>query len=187
MGWDGQYSWRSPRDVRDTLNRDRQASGRTKLVDQKSTQYGKHLWSLFETQVDQDTPGLGLVPKGTRFITLDLIEKHGDCWMHKGIDEMSHPFHYDCPVSLLNKATAPLNEGARKFREGVLAQRAAMARTFEVGTRLSLYGKAYTVTRKLPVNRGLIVTRDDGQVFRMPRKHVAEATVIEPTTAQEVA
>ena len=185
MGWDGRYGWKSPRDVRDSLNEERQHSGITKLVDQKSTNYGKHLWSLFEVQVEQNTPGFGVVPVGTRFITLDLIEKHDGCWMQKGMDEMSHPFYYDCPISLLDKATAPLNERAREFRANVRAQRALARRTFEVGTRLSLFGKTYTVTGKKA--RSLIARREDGQVFRIPPKHVAEATVLEPVAAQEVA
>ncbi len=51
-----------------------------------------------------------------------LIDQKGYGWGYKPMDETMGPYYYDCPVSYIDKASAPLNESSKRWREEVLAR-----------------------------------------------------------------
>ncbi len=69
---------------------------------------GNHVWQLVQR------------PDGTKFIALDLIAKErGGGWGYKSIDEDCGPYHYDCPITLLDKADPPATPNAEAWRAKV--------------------------------------------------------------------
>lgn len=76
---------------------------------------GNHVWHLLRIEAT-----------GRLMISLDLIAKaKHEGWGSKGMSEDSGPCYYDCPLSLLNKAS-PVTEGyAVEWREKVRAHHAA--------------------------------------------------------------
>lgn len=59
-------------------------------------------------------------PNGVVSIFLALLEKDKLGWGYKCLCETVHPYHYDCPLSLLNMASEPAyNEYAREWRQKV--------------------------------------------------------------------
>jgi len=163
MGWLFSHSWSSPSDVRDSLNRER---GNLKLVAQKATNYGRHLWSVYET------------PEGDRFVNLDLMERGSDgSWGYKDMDETMGPFYYDCPLSLLKVAGPTKHDSARRWRDEVEARQARKSRKLTVGLRVDLYGKRYEVLEVK--GRSYTVRREDGRIFKLTPKHVAALSIPE--------
>jgi len=53
------------------------------------------------------------------FIGCYLLSRHGGCWGYKSIDETMGPYHYTCPLALLEIASEPVNETSRAWRERV--------------------------------------------------------------------
>lgn len=69
---------------------------------------GSHIWQLVQR------------PDGTKHITLDLIAKErGGGWGYKSLDEDAGPYHYDCPVTLLDRADPPATASAEAWRAKV--------------------------------------------------------------------
>jgi len=69
---------------------------------------GNHIWQLVQK------------PDGTKYITLDLIAKErGGAWGYKGLDEDWGPYHYDCPLTLLDRADPPATPNATAWRAKV--------------------------------------------------------------------
>lgn len=69
---------------------------------------GNHVWQLVQR------------PNGTKYITLDLIAKErGGGWGYKGLDEDWGPTHFDCPLTLLDKADPPATANAEAWRTKV--------------------------------------------------------------------
>ncbi len=69
---------------------------------------GCHVWQLVQR------------PDGTKYIALDLIAKErGGGWGYKSLDEDWGPYHYDCPITLLDKADPPATPNAEAWRAKV--------------------------------------------------------------------
>lgn len=158
MGW--LYGYQSPSEIRNELNALRTS---TKLIAQKATAYGRHLWSVYET------------PAGERFINLDLIDRGRDgVWGYKDMSEDMGPCTYDCPLDLLDLAGETTNEYAKAWRMKVRAHHAAKTRKFEPGQLVSLYGKIYRIEDTL--KRSYMVRQiETGRSYRMTPKSFAAA------------
>ena len=153
MGWLYGWDWDSPAAVRKAINE----GASLKLVDQKATNCGRHLWSVYE------------LPNGRRFINLDLIEKMKgeNRWGYKEIEEGMGPYTYDCPVSLIDKAGPTDCETSNRWRAQVRELHERRKRKLTVGTRFSLWGRKYEV---IDVDgQKITVRRDDTRVFRLSR------------------
>lgn len=161
MGWLFSNAWCSPKAVRESLNQER---GNLTIVAQKATTYGRHLWTLYETQT------------GERFINLDLMSRDGEYgWGYKDMDESMGPYYYDCPLELLDQAGPTPHETAQRWREKVRAMHARKARKLEVGTKIQMYGNTYTVVE---TGRRKIIRREDGRVFRLSRRNLEALEVV---------
>lgn len=160
MGW--LFGFGSPSEIKNHLNRTR--TGGPTVVKQAATQYGRHLWTVYETV------------KGERFINLDLIQKSGEQWGYKDMSEDMHPFYYDCPMSLLDVAGQTDNECANKWREEVRRHHASKKK-LSIGNRIEVYGKVYTIVEK--IDRSWEVRSEaDGRRYRMSPKHFARAKIL---------
>ncbi|HEV2680823.1 hypothetical protein [Paraburkholderia aspalathi] len=82
---------------------------------------GNVLWSVVHVtdQGDGALPGL-THDDGYCYIRCDLLQRSGDQWGYKPMDESMHPYYYSCPLSYL--AMAP--EQSAEWREGVRAYHA---------------------------------------------------------------
>ena len=129
---------------------------------------GNHVWQLVRIESENRT-----------FITLDLIAKEkGGGWGYKGLSEDMGPSYYDCPLSLLNKADAPVGGYATAWREKVREHHASKKAKpkFAVGMTVTLWDHTYRLDANLG-RKGWRVTRSDGNVYRMPSRHLSHATI----------
>lgn len=109
---------------------------------------GNHFWALCES-----TPTDGPV---TRYILLCLLQgpkrsNPGGSWGYKDMDESIGPYYYDCPLSYLDLATEPINDGARIWRETVRAHHSSKAKTPRPveGMLITYGGQQYRLTQCL--------------------------------------
>lgn len=121
---------------------------------------GPRLWFLAERN-------------GIRWIGLTLIESRGDEVAVKHMDETVGPYHYDCPLAFIKKASPPAEGYAGPWREKVLAFHArraadrAQRSQARVGQRVKLASVVYVLQQSLG-RRGWAVTREtDGLRMRM--------------------
>ena len=73
---------------------------------------GKSLWTVFQ----KITPAANGSFDAERFIVLFLMEKQDGMWGYKDVSEDMGPCEVDCPLSYLDKVTAPTNEYSRLWR-----------------------------------------------------------------------
>lgn len=127
---------------------------------------GNHVWQAVRT------------PAGRVMITLDLIAKErGGGWGYKGMTEDWGPYHYDCPLSLLDMCTETDNENANAWRAKVREwheKRKKNAKP-EPGLRVSYGGRVYTLVSTWAPRKGWSVKDDLGNQYRMKARQVAEA------------
>lgn len=152
MGW--LFGYRNTTEIKSDLNAMR---GNLKVVDQKVTSYGRHIWSLYETAT------------GERFINLDLCEKHEREWGYKDMDETMGPCYYDCPMTLIQQAGPTPHVTAQTWRESVKEFHARRARKLLVGNKIRMWGKDYTV---VSAGHKKIIRREDGAMFRLTRRNM---------------
>lgn len=77
---------------------------------------GNVLWSVAEMTAKVDGVHRDLAPgQSLRYIRCDLLERSGDQWGYKPLDESMHPYYYSCPLGYL--AMAP--EQSAAWREGI--------------------------------------------------------------------
>lgn len=131
---------------------------------------GNHLWILLRD------------PSGAKRISLELMQKErGGGWGHKGVDEAAGPYHYDCPLSLLDRCTDPVNEWSAGWREKVRAHHADKARkaALETGSVIRYGGHEYRLHSPLGPRKGWhVIRRGDGQSFRMSAQKMARSEVV---------
>lgn len=118
---------------------------------------------------------------GEVFISLSLLSQHNKQWGHKDLDESVHPYYYDCPLSLLELATEPVDEQAAEWRERVrerairVNRARAAKRAITTGSTVQYGGEEYRLNYSLG-RRGWDVTRTrDGASFRMKSTQVSKA------------
>ncbi|PBI87800.1 hypothetical protein BKP43_38660 [Variovorax boronicumulans] len=134
---------------------------------------GNRLWFLAQTRTGERA--------GRKWIGLTLIDcRHGEAAV-KCLDETCGPCYYDCPLSFLAQADAPMGPYAVTWREKVRAfhvARTAKRAAIRQGARISYGGRTYVLCRSLG-RRGWEVAREsDGYVFRLKSRQLGNATVL---------
>lgn len=82
---------------------------------------GNVLWSVAEVTAKAEDAYRGLAPgQSVRFIRCHLLERSGDTWGCKALEESMHPYYYSCPLSYLDMAP----EQSEAWRAGVRAYHA---------------------------------------------------------------
>jgi hypothetical protein len=106
------------------------------------------------------------------FIAVVLTEKHNGRWSYKDMTEHSHPYFYDCPLSMLDAADPPEGDSAKEWRETVRARAAlkaeklAAAAALEPGQKVRIYGKIYLILRRGNRRAHWIVQgEEDGKLY----------------------
>ena len=91
---------------------------------------GNVLWSVVHATAKQaDVLGLA-VGESKHYIRCDLLQRSGDSWGYKPMDESMHPYYYSCPLSYLAMApvqSAEWRDGVRAYHEQRRARRAHRA------------------------------------------------------------
>lgn len=79
------------------------------------------LWSVVELTAKVEGVHRDLAPgQSLRYIRCDLLERSGNQWGYKPLDESMHPYYYSCPLSYLDLAP----EQSADWRAGVRAYHA---------------------------------------------------------------
>ncbi|WP_372166042.1 hypothetical protein [Xanthomonas axonopodis] len=82
---------------------------------------GNVLWSVSEVTAKAEGVHRDLaLGQSLRSIRCDLLERSGDQWGHKPLEECMHPYYYSCPLSYLDLAP----EQSADWRAGVRAYHA---------------------------------------------------------------
>ncbi|AMO76049.1 hypothetical protein [Pseudomonas citronellolis] len=82
---------------------------------------GNVLWSVVEVTAKVEGVSPSLAPgQSLRYIRCDLLQRHGNEWGYKPLDESMHPYYYTCPLRYLELAP----EQSREWRERVRAYHA---------------------------------------------------------------
>ena len=133
---------------------------------------GNKIWTLYETD-------------GTKAICLTMIAvSQGDSG-YKTIDETAGPYEYDCPMSLVRKASPTTNSYALEWREKVAEfhRRRASAPKPETGMRVTYDGEEYRLHSPAGPKMGWSVVRcKDGVLLRMKATQLARALANKVTT-----
>lgn len=127
-----------------------------------------------------------------RWIGLVLIEVRGAEVAVKHMDETLGPYYYDCPLSFLDRASAPHGEHAAPWREKVRAFHALRATQRDqrsracIGQRVRLDKQVYVLQQSLG-RKGWAVSREvDGVRMRMLSRHIRQVEWL-PALAQSPA
>lgn len=79
------------------------------------------LWSVVELTAKVEGVHRDLAPgQSLRYIRCDLLERSGNQWGYKPLEESMHPYYYSCPLSYLDLAP----EQSADWRAGVRAYHA---------------------------------------------------------------
>ncbi|QRY31872.1 hypothetical protein JVX96_00655 [Variovorax sp. PDNC026] len=135
---------------------------------------GNRLWFLAQTRSGEHA--------GRIWIGLTLIDSRRREVAVKSMDETVGPYYYDCPLSFLDRADAPVGPYAGPWREQVRAfhaSRSARRAAIRPGLRVSYEGQTYILRHSLG-RRGWQVQREDGMVFRMKTRQLQQATLLPP-------
>lgn len=122
------------------------------------------------------------------WIGLTLVESRRGEMFVKSMDEGSGPFFYDCPLSFLEQADAPVGPYAAAWREQVRAfhtARAVRTAAIRAGARVGHGTQVFELVRSLG-RRGWQVRREsDGVMFRMTRRQLSVAEVVRSDVLEE--
>lgn len=134
---------------------------------------GNRLWFLAQTRTGERA--------GRKWIGLTLIDcRNGEAAV-KCLDETCGPCYYDCPLSFLTQADAPVGPYAGPWRDKVRAFHtdwAAKRAATRPGARV-VYGAHVYVLRRCLGRRGWDVEREsDGLSFRLKSRQLGNATVL---------
>ena len=169
MGWTFGYETDRKRFIESITSKSHFSDGYTPL---EHRVVGNHVWQLV---LKNST--------GDKFITLDLIAKQrGGGWGYKGLSESMGPCYYDCPLSLLEKATAPLDKYAADWRDKVRKYHAEKAQRKQVkpGAVFTFGDHQYRLDqRHQNPRKGWLISRvSDGMTFRISSRNLAQATFV---------
>lgn len=136
----------------------------------ESSARGNNFWFLMRNPDGRVTIGLTLMKGGGR----------NSGWGEKGISEEMGPCELNCPLSYLDKASAP--EGyAIEWREKVRAYHAAKQNRPKAtaGAVVRFCEHEYKLIEPAGPRKGWRVVRvSDGAKYRMPSSYIARATFI---------
>lgn len=125
---------------------------------------GNHVWQVIQADGE---------PK---MIVLTLIQSGGpgSGWGYKSMDESAGPYHYDCPLYLLEMADAPMNDNAAEWREEVRKAHSEklLARKLTVGSFVTYAGKLFRLRSKRRMGWNAVCL-DDGVLYRLSRGYKA--------------
>ncbi len=158
MGWTSSDSWKSVSDVRKSIMGD-YASGQmsaTLLKMQRGLNRSRNqLWALEERG-------------GVVTITVFLVSKEGGSFAMKSMGIEAHPYYYDCPESFLSKIDPPTNDMGEEWLAGARVFQEARKRTFDVGDKVMVYGKPYTVvgTADKKTQRWYLIEGEEAGIYR---------------------
>jgi hypothetical protein len=128
---------------------------------------GNHIWQAVRT------------PAGRVMISLDLIAKErGGGWGYKGMSEDWGPYHYDCPLSLLDMCTEPDNENALAWRAKVRewhARKKEHSKKLVPGLKVKYGGHIYTLVEQWAPRKGWKVLSEGGAAYRMKAHQLSRA------------
>ena len=129
---------------------------------------GNHVWQLVRQ-----------VSVNRTFICLDLIakERNGG-WGYKGLSEDMGPYHYDCPLALVDKASMPINESAAAWRIKVREFHAKKSckRKPAVGLVVKSGSHQYELLEPCAPRKGWRVKDiETGAQYRMPAAQLSRA------------
>lgn len=163
--------------VRDELS---SINASSKVLAHRAT--GNRLWFLAQTRTGEHA--------GRKWIGLTLIDTRRGEVAVKSMDETVGPYYFDCPLSFLDRADAPVGPYAGPWREKVRAfhaNRAAKRAAIRQGCSVMYDGQVYELRRSLG-RRGWEVLREDGVLLRMQARQLWQATVLpQPTQAARAA
>jgi hypothetical protein len=135
---------------------------------------GNHLWQLVRVEAT-----------GRLTIFLDLLAKEkGGGWGNKGLSEQSGPYHYDCPLSLLDKASPTDSEYALAWRKKVRAHHAArLAKPKPAAGLVVQYNSdTYRLISSAGPRRGWTCEHiPSGMRYRIKATQLARSTEVEAT------
>ena len=95
------------------------------------------LWSVVELTAKVEGVHRDLAPgQSLRYIRCDLLERSGNQWGYKPLEESMHPYYYSCPLSYLDLAP----EQSADWRAGVRAYHARRRTHGCHGTRRGAVG-----------------------------------------------
>lgn len=119
---------------------------------------------------------------GVVWIGLDLLQGGGKTggWGHKSMSESCGPCYYDCPVSYLDKASAPTGYAAA-WREKVRqhhAEKTLKKVAHAPDTKVLYGGHTYQLVRSLG-RKGWVVKTQFQNNVRMTSRQLAKATIVE--------
>lgn len=129
---------------------------------------GNNLWYLYQTPTGGKTVGLTMMAGGGRTMG----------WGEKGIDENCGPSKFDCPLALIDNATAPESQYAYDWRQKVRRFHAAKKarKAGLIPGCVVTYGiDSYVLQEKLPGRRGWRVRSSLGHAYRMSIRQIAQA------------
>lgn len=142
----------------------------------RSVRVGNNHWALLE-----DTRN------GHHIIALDLMKgpskKHGQGAGYKGLSECEGPYHFDCPLSILDNARAPKNEYAYEWRQKVRrfhADKKAREAAIGPGAVVEYGGHKYRLDSPAGPRKGWNVSRLDqpGSWYRIRARQLSTAKVV---------
>lgn len=168
MGWTF-INGKSRADIIRDCTADHELVGGGRLRTLRKSFRGNTMYTLLEMQSRDGTT--------TKFIGVTLLQRSGDAWGYKDMDETAEPFYYDCPLSFLDEADAPSCESATKWRQTVRDRAAAdAAKRPEVGQTWQLTDGCRPGQVKISSLKPLQGVAN-GITFRIPRRMLA--TVVE--------
>ncbi|HEP8940040.1 TPA: hypothetical protein VDU81_004134 [Pseudomonas aeruginosa] len=89
---------------------------------------GNVLWSVVEITAKVKGVHKDLAPgESLRYIRCDLLQRSGDQWGYKGMDESVHPLYYTCPLGYLDMTPVQSPEWREHVRAYHAQRRGLMA------------------------------------------------------------
>lgn len=170
MGWSFHSTIRTRADMTAYLSASLKSAGHTIL---RASTVGNHWWAAIEHR------------DGKRHIFLALMQGGGqEGWGYKGMDESAGPYHFDCPLGLLELVPPPCGPYAAGWRDKVREHHAAKRGrpTPLPGATVEYGGHRYTLDRPCGPRKGWHVTRADGMQFRMKAYQLAHAKHVAGST-----
>ncbi len=133
-----------------------------------------NLWTLWERTWTR--PDGSEASPAHRFIVLFMMKCVGKCWGWKDVDETCGPYDVNCPISYVERATEPVNEYAKEWREKVReAYRTGPGRKLVVGTTYLLRKNNYNIERvTLTSIKPLIGRTETGYSTRLHKSLILE-------------
>lgn len=165
MGWSFEMFPRSRKEFIDSLTTQRHFSPDYEPI--RARVVGNHVWQLVRQ-----------VSANRTFICLDLIAKdRNGGWGYKGLSEDMGPVAVDCPLSLIDAASEPINDYARAWREKVRAYHAKRKTGKPVAGAVVTYGgNQYKLIEPWAPRKGWKVTSVPyGIEYRMSARQLAKA------------